>query len=105
MKEGKKEKVKIERRKELKDERTKKRGKKYRENEEKLEPTFALIFIRLSPYFRSFGLAFVAAFFDFVDGILFLVESRIMRRKALARCQCYKIFLSSSLTSRTNKLN
>jgi hypothetical protein len=27
----------------------------------------------------------VAAFFDFVGGILFLVESRIMRRKEIAR--------------------
>ena len=36
-------------------------------------------------FLRSFGLAFVAAFFDFVDGILFLVESRIIKRKEVAR--------------------
>ena len=37
----------------------------------------------------SFGLAFVAAFFDFVGGILFLVESRIMKRKDIAREKQY----------------
>ena len=30
-------------------------------------------------------MAFVAAFFDFVAGFLFLVESRIMKKKQVAR--------------------
>lgn len=33
----------------------------------------------------SFGLAFVGVFFSFVDGILFIVEARIMQRKEIAR--------------------
>ena len=35
--------------------------------------------------FRSFGLAFVGAFLDFLSAILFIIESRIVRRKEIAR--------------------
>merc|ERR1712001_222676 len=37
----------------------------------------------------SFGLAFVGAVFDYVAGVLFLVEARIMRRKEIARDKQY----------------
>ncbi|XP_059086490.1 uncharacterized protein LOC131883143 [Tigriopus californicus] len=33
----------------------------------------------------SFGLAFVGVFFSYVDGILFIVEARIMQRKEIAQ--------------------
>ena len=33
----------------------------------------------------SFGLAFVGVFAMFVDGVLFLVEARIIQRKEIAR--------------------
>ena len=37
----------------------------------------------------SFGLAFVGAVFDYIAGVLFLVEARIMRRKEIAREKQY----------------
>ena len=37
----------------------------------------------------SFGLAFVGAVFDYVAGVLFIVEARIMRRKEIAREKQY----------------
>ena len=35
--------------------------------------------------FRSFGLAFVGAFLDFLGAILYILEARIMARKEIAR--------------------
>ena len=37
----------------------------------------------------SFGLAFVGAVFNYVSGVLFLVEARIIRRKEIAREKQY----------------
>ena len=37
----------------------------------------------------SFGLAFVGAAFDYIAGVLFIVEARIMRRKEIAREKQY----------------
>lgn len=37
----------------------------------------------------SFGLGFVGVFFQFVSGILFLIEARIITRKELARERRY----------------
>jgi len=34
---------------------------------------------------RSFGLAFVGAFLDFLGAILYILEARIMARKEVAR--------------------
>ena len=37
----------------------------------------------------SFGLAFVGGVFDFIAGVLFIVEARIMARKEIARERQY----------------
>lgn len=37
----------------------------------------------------SFGLAFVGAVFNYVSGVLFLVEARIIKRKEIAREKQY----------------